>query len=235
MLSIAVIEDDEKFSAALQKALLKYAADNGMIFQIAAYGSVEDFLLPRQLQYDLVFFDIELPGMNGMDGAKKFRDTDSDAVIIFITQVANLAIKGYEVDAADYIVKPVSYSKLAFKLQKAIARIDEKKYRSVVIHSRNGVQKFRSSEIFFVEIRGHDLTFHTERGNFDTTGSLASYEQALAGYGFSRCNSCYLVNMHSIIRIDGMTVTLVSGEEILISRRKKKEFLEEFTQFIGKQ
>lgn len=234
MVSIAMIEDDPKFSEALEKALLRYAAENGRVFQIVSYGSIEDFLLPRQIEYDLVFFDIELPGMNGMDGARKFRETDSDAVIIFITQVANLAVRGYEVDASDYIVKPVAYSRLALKLTKALAKVDGKQYRSVVIHSRSGVQKFRSSEIYFAEIRGHDLTFHTERGNFDTTGSLAAYEQELSGCGFSRCNSCYLVNMNSIVKIGGMTVTLVNGEEILISRRKKKEFLAEFTQFIGK-
>lgn len=233
MYKIAIIEDDAVFAARLENDMNHIAKDMGKMFDISLFGSIEDFLLPRQGGFDIVFFDIELPGMNGMDGAKRFRQTDSDAVIIFITSLANFAVNGYEVDAMDYMVKPVSYNNLSLKIQKAVRKVDTKQGKTIVLHSREGILKLRSDEVYYMEIQGHYLTVHTDNGIFETTGNLSAFEEELKSYYYSRCNSCYLVNMRAISRIDGMTVYLKNGDVLAVSRRKKKDFLEEFTKYIG--
>ncbi|MGN0805902.1 MAG: LytR/AlgR family response regulator transcription factor [Candidatus Coproplasma sp.] len=234
MYNIALIEDDVNFVTSLKQALNRFAEENGHTFIISSFVSVEDFLLPRQDKYDIVIFDIELPGMNGMDGAKRFRLTDSDAVIIFLTSLSRYAVNGYEVEALDYMVKPVTYNNLSLKLNKAIKKCESRQYKTIVLHGREGVSVVRSIDVYYLEVRGHSLTFHTEKGNVEATGSLSDYEEDLKDYNFSRCNSCYIVNMQAISRIDGTTIWLRNGEQIIISRRKKKEFFSDFTQYIGK-
>lgn len=233
MYKIAVIEDDAVFAARLENDINLIAKEMGKQFDISLFDSVENFMLPHHGGFDIVFFDIELPGMNGMDGARRFRNTDTDAIIIFITSLANYAVNGYEVDAMDYMVKPISYNNLSLKVRKAVRKIDTKQGKIIILHSRDGILKLRSDEVHFIEIQGHYLTVHTDNGAFETTGNLSVFEKELKGYNFSRCNSCYLVNMRAISRIDGMTVYLKNGELLSVSRRKKKEFLEEFTKYIG--
>lgn len=233
MLNVAIIEDDNNFAAELKQHVTRYAKDNNVTFNISLFGNVEDFLLPRQDGFDIVFFDIELPGMNGMDGARRFREMDTDAVIIFITSLSRYAVNGYEVDAMDYMIKPITYNNFALKLEKAIRKTESRQYKTIVLRAKDGVRKVRSIDVYYLEVRGHNLTFHTELGAVDATGSLTDYEEELRPYHFSRCNSCYLVNMRAIVRIDGMSIWLKNGEELAISRRKKKEFLDDFTQYIG--
>lgn len=234
MYRIAIIEDDAAFAARMINDINQIAKEIGKIFDISSFGSIEDFLLPRQDGFDIVFFDIELPGMDGMEGAKRFRLTDTDAIIIFVTSLANYAVNGYEVGALDYMVKPISYNNLSLKVQKAVKKADNKKYKTIVFHSRkNGILKLRSDEVYYMEIQGHNLSVHTEIGMFETTGNLSVFEEELKSHFFSRCNSCYLVNMRAISRIDDMTVYLKNGDSLAISRRKKKDFLAEFAQYAG--
>ncbi|MCH5315607.1 MAG: response regulator transcription factor [Eubacterium sp.] len=233
MFNIAIIEDDKNFSAMLNESILKFGAEKNLSFNISVFESIENFLIPRQDSFDIVFFDIELPGMNGMDGAKKFRSMDTDAVIIFITSLSKYAVNGYEVDAMDYMVKPITYNNFSLKLEKAIRKTESRQYKTIYIHAKDGVRKVRSIDVYFLEVRGHNLTVHTDNGSVDASGSLSEFEEELRPYNFSRCNSCYLVNMRAIVRIDGMSIWLRNGEELAISRRKKKEFLDDFTQYIG--
>lgn len=234
MIHLAIIEDNAQYLMTLRQYITRYGEEHGLSFHIVAYTNIEDFLLPRSESYDIVFFDIELPGMNGMDGAKRFRQMDSDAVIIFVTNLSKYAVNGYEVDAMDYMLKPVSYNNLALKLQKALQRIEKKQYKTLALHSREGIYKLRSSDIFFIESSGHNLTFHTDSGDITVTGSLSDYEEELKANFFSRCDRCYLVNMQAIAKTDGTIVTLRNGAEITISRRKKKDFLNDFTQYLGR-
>lgn len=233
MYNIAIIEDDIHFSSELKQNLFKIAQKLGEQFNIFTFVSIEDFLLPRRDGFEIVLFDIELPGMNGMDGAKRFRQTDTDAIIIFITSLSNYAISGYEVDALDYMVKPISYNNLCLKIEKAIKKVGDRKHKRIVLHCKESIIKLQTNEICFIEIRGHALSVHSDYGVYESTGTLSVFEEQLKDCFFSRCNSCYLVNMRAISRIEGMTVYLKSGDELAISRRKKKEFLDDFTKYIG--
>ena len=233
MYQIAIIEDEKAYSATLEGYLKRYAHEKGAEFKIALFTDMETFLLPRSECFDIVFFDIELPGMNGMDGARRFRRMDPNAVIIFITNLAKFAISGYEVDAMDYMLKPVSYGNLAMKLKKAIRQAEQRKYRMLMLRTKEGIYKVRTVDLQYVESRGHTLTFHTDQGDIDVTGKLSDYEEELALSDFYRCDRCYLVSMARITRTDGNDLFLMDGTRLSISRRKKKGFLAEFARYIS--
>lgn len=231
MYNIAIIEDEKKYSDILQGYLERYTVEHGTEFRVFLFTNIANFLLPRSDGFDIAFFDIELPGMNGMDGARAFRESDPDAVIIFITNLAKYAISGYEVGAMNYMLKPVSYNSFSLKLGKAIQHIEKKQFRTLILRTREGIVKVRTIDISYIESRGHTLTFHTDNGDVDVTGKLSDYEEELRDSWFSRCDRCFLVNMQRINRIDDLSVFLRDGEELSVSRRKKKDFLTDFARY----
>ena len=121
MIRIAIVEDEEQASRTLTSVLKLYAKKENLVFSIALYKNAESFLVETSKAFDIVFFDIELPGISGMDAAFKLRESDSSIIIIFVTNMAQYAVRGYEVDALYYIIKPFTYQKVEYKLKKAMA------------------------------------------------------------------------------------------------------------------
>ena len=110
MRNVAVIEDEKSASDALGQHLKRYGAETGEEFKIYVFPDAETFLQNYKADYDVVFMDIELPGMNGMTAARELRKLDGKVVLVFVTNMSQFAVGGYEVGAFDFILKPVNYS-----------------------------------------------------------------------------------------------------------------------------
>ena len=117
---VVIVEDEVVYLDALKDMLSSYEKEKEVAFNITAYRDIETFLAEYRKCYDIVFMDIELPGMNGMDGARRLREADSSVVLIFVTNMAQFAVQGYEVNALDYILKPVTYKNFSVKLDRAL-------------------------------------------------------------------------------------------------------------------
>ena len=110
MFTVAVVEDDETAVAKLRACLDQYVATHaGVQFDVTVFNEPTSFLDPYKTVWDIVFMDIEMPNMDGMEAAHRLRAVDSEVILIFVTNMAQFAAKGYEVDALDYIVKPFAY------------------------------------------------------------------------------------------------------------------------------
>lgn len=109
MFKTAIVEDNSVDAGKLKDFLERFAAKSGEVFITTVFKDAADFLNGYKQIYDMVFMDIELPGINGMEAAHKLRTVDGKVTLIFVTNMARFAVKGYEVDAADYVVKPVHY------------------------------------------------------------------------------------------------------------------------------
>lgn len=231
---VAVVEDEDICLDALTSMLERYGKERDVHIEVSAFRSIETFLLDYKSLYDLVLMDIKLPGMNGMDGARKLRQIDSVVTLIFITSMAQFAVNGYEVSALDYLIKPVSYSNFSIKLDRAVGIISSRENKRIVVYGKEEVNSMNVHDIVYVEVRGHHLIFHKTDGNeVDVCGSLSELSENLRESGFSRCNSCYLVNMKYVSKINSLTITVMDGTEIQISRRKRKAFIDEYTQYVG--
>ena len=234
MLNIALVENDNVDAELFTDIASAYFIDASEEFHIDIFTSGEDFLKSYQGQYSLVFMDIELDGINGMDTARKLREIDNEVILIFLTNLAHYAIAGYEVNATDYILKPLQENAFRLKMPKVLALIHQKDKKTITVLSKGQMHTFSTDELYYVEVLSHRLYYHTVSGVYDVRGAISDAETTLYKYDFRRCNNSYLVNLRFVTGIDGNDVR-VGSHTLPISRPRKKEFINELTNYLGGQ
>lgn len=233
ILRACVVEDNKESSDFICSCLEKYAKSrDGYEFNVARYGDALSFLDEFCGNYDIIFMDIELPHMNGMDAVRRIREKDQNVIVIFVTNMAQYAVKGYEVDAFDFIVKPVKYDNFAMKMDRAISKYDQSRSKDIWISERNNKRRLRVSDIKYVEVAHHCVVYHTVDGDFATYDQLYNVCETLKDAPFELCNRCFLVNLKYVTAIEEFSVT-VAGEKLQISRNKKKSFLQSLNEYLG--
>lgn len=236
-IKIAIVEDSEEDLTNCLKMLHQYEKEKDLHFIIESYSSGDAFLDKFKGQFDFLILDINLSALSGMDVAQKVREKDEEVVIMFVTNLARYATKGYEVGAIDFAIKPLTYPSFYLKMERVMKRLSASSHEdsSLVINTGGGFVKTNINNIFYVEIFSHLINFHLENSTLSTYGTLKEYEEKLSGSWFIRCNSCYLVNAKKIKMVDKYTIYLTNGETVIISHPKKKHFLERFKEYILKE
>lgn len=173
-----------------------------------------------------------MPSMNGMECARRLREKDEDVILCFVTNMAQYAIHGYEVSAFDFVIKPVSYGEFAMKLDRILRLLKKRETATVLITSRNTVKKVDIRDLFFVEVYNHNLIYHTNEGDFESYGKLASLEEDDRFRSFIKVSQSHLVNCSHISSVQEDSVT-VNGVHLPISRRRRKECLEKMAALLG--
>lgn len=233
MIRIAIVEDEKEAQGRLVSYITRYYDNDLVKFSIKIFDKCEPFIYNYKPEFDIVFMDIGLPGVNGMDAAHELRKADPVVVIIFVTSLAQYAVKGYEVSAFDFVVKPVNYADFELKYKRAEKVIEGRNETSITISDRAKTMRISTNDIIYIEVQGHYLYFHTAEDVLKGYGTMANLEKMLSGKDFMRCNSCYLINAKYIMKVEGYSVYLKNGEEIPISRQRKKQFMTELTIWIG--
>lgn len=232
MIRIAIVEDEVRERAHLRDCLAYMAEKERLEFDIVEFGSGEAFLGGYQPVYDIVLMDIELPGINGMETAKALRRLDSFVLLVFVTNMVQYAVSGYEVDALNYILKPVNRFDFALKMNKAISRTAKRTEESVQIRAGKDLYMLPVAAIRYLEVDGHYIVYHTTEGDYSEYITLKEAEKKLDKPYFVRCNRCYLVNLKYVAAVRD-DVVQVGRDELLISRPQKKAFLNALAVFIG--
>lgn len=231
MIRIAIVEDEDLYAGQLSGMLNRFSRDTGTQVRITRFKDGDEIVEGYTGAYDIIFLDIQMQFMNGMEAASRIREHDREVILFFITNRTDYAIRGYEVDALDYIVKPVSYEALKQKLERAIDRMSRRQSHFVMISTKESIMKIPSDKILYIESQGHNLIYHTGIGVFQTREKMKDIESHLSEWGFYRCNKGYLVNLSHVDGIqDGCC--LIGGEKLLISRSRKTNFMAALTDFI---
>lgn len=233
MINAAIVDDEQSAGDLLEGYLKRYSEEcgTGIGFNVSRFNDGLSFLASAKSSYDIVYMDIDMPDFDGMKTAEKLRSFDSSVVIVFVTNMMQFAVKGYEVGALDFLVKPVSYDNFALKLRRAIEQIKVSGADRIILVSDGVTRAVRRRDIKYAEIISHDIVYHTSEGDIRTYGSLKKAEQLL-GAGFARCNSCYIVNLAFVDSVKGFSV-IVDGKELSVSHLKKKEFMKTLADYYG--
>ncbi|MFA6624342.1 MAG: LytTR family DNA-binding domain-containing protein [Bacilli bacterium] len=233
MIRIAVVEDSKSDTSLFKEYVSKYQTENNSVFDVHYFNSGVSFLEEYKAEFDIIFMDIDLPEMNGLDVSAKLRERDSEVVLIFLTNLAKYAIKGYSVNAFDFVAKPITYYSFSTMLKRAINKCGYKIRNDITINNSGSIVKINVDEIAYIEVYNHQLVYHTDKGDYPQWGSLSSIEEEYIGYGFSKGNSSQLINLRRVSSISGSQVTLDNNKVIYLSRSQKKDFALRFTEFIA--
>lgn len=234
MYHIAIVEDEKEFSDQLVSYLKQYGEENKIEIKVSVFGDGESVLKDYSSDYDAIFLDIQMPGIDGMQTAEAIREMDEDVVLMFITNMAQYAISGYSVGALDFVMKPINYYTFALKVGRVLKRVQKKvrEQNSIVISLPSGMKKLDAKQIYFVEIQNRMLHYHTDEGEFIVKGTMQSVEQELESFAFAKCNHWYLVNLMHVKEVR-KNIAVVGEFELEISRRNKNTFLKALTEYLG--
>lgn len=233
-MKISIVEDNPEASELLNNMILRVLAELGTTAEITSYKNGVLFLQEYTGQNDIVFLDCEMPMMNGMEVAQKLRKEDKEVIIIFVTNLAQYAVDGYEVGALDYILKPLKYPVFARKFKRALRKIESSNDEFISIKSKRSIVKAAASEVYYVEAMGHNVTFYTANGEILSRSPLSELEATLALHGIVRCASCYMVNLMHVKKVLSDTVVLTNGTMLALTRTKKKEFMKKLAGYINR-
>lgn len=232
MLHIAMVEDEERYINQMQDFIRRYGEESGEEIQFTIFQDGTEILRQYRPIFDIIFLDIEMPGLDGMSTAEQIRKFDSDVVLVFVTNMAQYAIRGYSVGALDFVLKPLNYTTFTLKLKRAVSRARQRESGQVLLSLHEGIKRLDTRQIYYVEVQNRMLYYHTDEGNFSLRGTMQSAEKELGPHHFVRCNHWYLVNLRHVSEIRKDTV-LVAGDELEISRRSKTAFLTALTNYMG--
>lgn len=233
MLRVAVVDDEEADAKKVLACLDRYFEGDTSRYHVTVIPDGEELLLGYKPIYDLIFLDVEMPRLGGVECARRLRRLDREVSLVFVTNMAQYAATGYEFDALGYLVKPLRYYSFAL----AMGRVEEARARlqDVTLWLSCGEERVAvsSRDLRYVEVRKHELSFHAVGGTYAAWGSLKEYEERLAPVHFFKCNRYYLVNLAHVVRLGADGVQMDGGEVLEVSRRSRRGLMEAMAEFYG--
>lgn len=230
---IGIVEDNKENANVIISYLNKFQFENNIIFEYKYFSDGIEITSNYECDYDIIILDIEMEIQNGIKTAEIIREYDKEVIIIFVTNMSQYAIKGYEFNALSFLLKPVSYFSFKSEIEKSIDRIRQNKSEKyLLIPSTFGVEKLNSKDILYIESIKHDLIIHTVNNSHVFRATIKNYEKELSEYNFNRANNSYLINLKHVTGIEG-DFALIGEIKLKISRGRKKQFMEELTKYIG--
>lgn len=154
MIQIAIVEDDQESAETLRHFLEQYQAERGCEWKIVEFQDGEEIIQNYRPEYDIILMDVQMDRLDGMTAAEIIRQQDPEVILIFITNMPQYAIRGYAVEALDYVLKPVSHFAFSQRMDRALSRIDRNRTHYIVLPVKGCSQKVDVAQIRYVESRG---------------------------------------------------------------------------------
>lgn len=233
MLDLVICDDEKTFRNDLKEIAGTELELCGIPYRLTEFARGEDLVaaLPPHDE-TIIFLDIEMDGMDGMDAARKIRETNKTAVIVFVTSYSDYVFQGYEVQAFNYILKPYLKERIVTVLHEALkqAEISEEKY--FLIEQRNGSIRLPMSSIQYFISDKRSVTAVTEENSYSFYEKLDDVSLGLPDC-FVRSHNRYLINLNHLWSIDGNTA-MVNGRSLPVSRSCKQELSIAFAKYMLK-
>ena len=233
MLHIAICDDEESFVRELEEQLTRYAGECSQEIRVTVFYDGSELVNGYDPSIDLVFLDIQMNRMDGLAAAERIRQMDGEVGIIFLTTLTRYALEGYKYQATNYIIKPMKYARLKAEMDRWMQRRPAKESPSLVVVNDSGRYRVLLKELKYVETFNRNLLLQTEKESILCYRSMKEMERELAGSGFVRCHTSYIVNLFFVKGVKKLEIELLDGGYLPISQPKRKEFMEKLTEYWG--
>lgn len=249
MVKIGIVDDEKKARGQLREAIKRFEAERGIEFEVCEFEGADPYLSAENSGCDILYLDIDMPQMSGMELAEKIRETDTEVILIFCTNLQQFALNGYKVSALGFLVKPVQWYSFHMYLDRALKAIKKRaelrekaEERRIIVKDGSVSRVIDVAEIRYVEVQQHYLLYNikakdgkTGRGSvIKTRGSMQDAAGLLTPYGFVRCSSSFLVNLSCITAVSRMEICV--GQDVLpIGRTYRDTFTKEFSRYLAKR
>lgn len=234
-MKIAICDDEEQFLDLFEAYCKKYSKQTGLDIRLIRFNSGEDFLKYYKEFRDLsiVFMDIMMDGLDGIETSQELRNLDSKINIVFLTSAERYARFGYKVKALNYLMKPLNYTSFANELREIIEIIRKDEDDYIIVKNDDGIFKISFDQILYLETMDRKVLIHTkQQGDVICYKSLKACAQLL-DERFFRTHLSYIVNMSCIRTTRKFSLILDNGDIVPISKSRKCNYNSTFARYYG--
>lgn len=216
---IAIVDDEKIIRDQIQNLIKKKPAN----CFVETFSTGEE-LLAEGKRFDIVFLDIQMDGINGIETARALKAQQEEIVLIFITCIKDYVFEAFDVAAFHYLVKPVEEKKFSEVFRRAAREASKrKKQEKLFVTMGNRKIAVNCKDIIYIESRSRKAEIHTVNENIEIYASMNELERQL-GESFYRCHRGYLINMEQVAEYDTDGVIFSNGEKIYLAKKKRGEF-----------
>ena len=233
MLSIAVCDDEVLDCCKMAKDIKNILEEMEITYTIRQFYNGKD-LLQAVENFDIVFLDIMMYGMNGMQTAQLLRERAFQNILVFVSSSREYVFDAYDVEAFYYLMKPVDMKKLKNILSRSVMKLTQESEEFIIINKERHNKKLLLRDIFYFEIRGRVVFVHSAGGVFDYYDQISSLEQNLRNKGFFRCHKSFLVNLKHVDTYNREELILDNGEKIIVAKRRYEDFCKDMLKYMKK-
>lgn len=229
MINIAICDDDKKIVEQIKKYIMEYKKTE---CEVKTYSSGEK-LLEVKFDFQIIFLDIDMAGLNGIETAKKVRNYDKSVKIIYVTSFTDYVNMAFEVHAFGYLNKPIKKEQIYKQLDEAAAYSkEEEKEETIEFITLDGVVRLYPKQIYYFEYVSRKVKMKTLDKTYMLKEKIAIIASKMEKYGFLMPHKSFTVNLFYIINIKGYDIFMTDGSIIPLSQKKSAEFREQFNIFL---
>lgn len=235
MIKIAVCDDEKN----IRSYLISLIREQNTECEVTEYASADEYL-SGGMGHDLLFLDIELKGsasgMDGMGMARQIRGMGEikQPVIIFVTGYEKYVYDAFDVDAFQYLVKPVNEQKFAEVFSRAQEKVlseAEQGKKTLVIQYAGANKAIPLDSIYYMESQSHKIVLYTKDGKVEYYAKIGELEEELQGH-FCRIHKGYLVNLSYVDEYSRTEIMLTNGDKLPLSKYKYEDFVKAYLRFM---
>lgn len=233
MLSIAVCDDEIIECCNMANTIKQMLGEMRVPCIVRQFYSGKEMLQAPD-SFDIIFLDIIMHDLNGMETAETIRKRAFDKILIFMSSSREYVFDAYDVEAFQYLLKPIDNKKLKTVLQKAVEKTVNHSREFIIISKERQKKKLFLDDIYYFEIKGRMIDVHGPEGTFSYYGQIGMLENSLQDKGFLRCHKSYLINLNYVDAYNRQEVLLENGEKVAIAKRRYEEFCSAILKFMRK-